>query len=168
MIINFSEIFSKREKRKEINCELHQGPIKFEGDVLTPLEDISIRGGIKAYEDILELNLDVHTVLEASCSRCLENFSFVVDTTVNEKFTNKSTNEDEDAILIEGDSIDITEVVINNIISTLPIKRLCSESCKGLCHSCGINLNKSICNCENVEVDSRLEVLKSFFTDKEV
>ncbi|WP_238904472.1 DUF177 domain-containing protein [Clostridium sp. YIM B02506] len=168
MIIKLSEIFSKREKKKQINCEIHQEPFEFEGGLITPLKDISIHGEMKAFEDILELNLKVNTVLEDSCSRCLENFSFDVDTTLNEKFTNKSTIETEDIILVEGDVIDIAEVVINSIISTLPIKRLCSESCKGLCHSCGINLNHHKCNCENLEVDSRLEVLKSFFTDKEV
>ena len=168
MIIKFSEIFSKKERKKQINCEIHQEPFMFEGDMLTPLKNIEVQGEMKAFEDILELNLRTRTVLEASCSRCLENFSFDVDTTINEKFTNKSTVENEEAILIEGDVIDIAEVVINSIITTLPIKRLCSESCKGLCHSCGINLNKHTCNCENIEVDSRLEVLKSFFTDKEV
>lgn len=168
MIIKLSEIFSKREKKKVINCEFPKEPFEFDGEVLVPLEDIKVSGEIKAFEDILELKLDVHTVLKASCSRCLEDFSFKVDTTVNEKFTNKATGEDESASFIENDTVDVVEVVINNIISTLPIKRLCSENCNGLCHSCGVNLNNESCNCEVVDVDSRLEALKGFFTEKEV
>jgi len=41
MIIKLSEIFSKREKKKQINCEIHQEPFEFEGGLITPLKDIS-------------------------------------------------------------------------------------------------------------------------------
>ncbi|WP_238882558.1 DUF177 domain-containing protein [Clostridium sp. YIM B02551] len=165
MIINLLDLSSKNDKVKNISFEFTHEPFNFEGEIITPLESIKVSGLVKAYGDILELHLDIKTVLEASCSRCLENFSFPIDLTIDEKFTNKSTVEGEELIFIEGDNLDITEVVINDIISTLPIKRLCSESCKGLCLNCGTNLNKSTCNCETYEVDYRLEALKNFFTE---
>ena len=44
-------------------------------------------------------------------------------------------------MFIDSDTLDITEIIENSIISTLPIKRLCKEDCKGLCSKCGANLN---------------------------
>ncbi|MEQ8155192.1 MAG: DUF177 domain-containing protein [Clostridiaceae bacterium] len=165
MIINLLELRSNTQKVNDINFEFTHEPINFEGEVFTPLETIKVSGTVKAYGDVTELNLSVNTVLETSCSRCLENFSFPIELTIGEKFTNKSTIEDEDVIFVEGDTLDITEVVMNDVISTLPIKRLCSEGCKGLCSSCGTNLNKGACKCENIQIDSRLEALKNFFTE---
>ena len=50
-------------------------------------------------------------------------------------------------------SLDITEIVENVIISTLPIKRLCTDNCRGLCYQCGKNLNEGSCNCNTNDVD---------------
>ena len=65
--------------------------------------------------------------------------------------------------LFENDRLDLDEIVENNIISMLPIKRLCNEDCKGLCHQCGINLNHNTCKCEIEDVDPRLAKLKNCF-----
>lgn len=65
-------------------------------------------------------------------------------------------------MLLEDEVIDVTEVIENNIIIELPIKRLCKENCKGLCQQCGVNLNFSKCKCEK-DIDPRLAKLKDFF-----
>ena len=52
----------------------------------------------------------------------------------------------------------------NNILLTLPIKRLCKEDCKGLCQQCGNNLNLSTCQCDNDDIDPRLAKLKDLFS----
>ena len=70
--------------------------------------------------------------------------------------------------LMNSDVIDITEIVEKAIISTLPIKRLCKEDCKGLCQSCGANLNKEECSCNNEDIDLRLADLKALLNNKEV
>jgi uncharacterized protein len=84
--------------------------------------------------------------------------------TIEEKFTtNDKANKDDDLIFINSDTLDITEIIENNIILTLPIKRLCKEDCKGLCHKCGTNLNFSTCHCNDDDIDPRLAKLKDLF-----
>jgi uncharacterized protein len=36
---------------------------------------------------------------------------------------------------------------------------LCREDCKGLCQSCGADLNAGLCSCEQGEVDPRWAAL---------
>jgi uncharacterized protein len=43
----------------------------------------------------------------------------------------------------------------------LPMKPLCVADCKGLCPSCGTNLNKSVCGCQAAWDDPRLAALKA-------
>ncbi|SUY61625.1 ribosomal protein L32 family protein [Clostridium sporogenes] len=66
-------------------------------------------------------------------------------------------------MLLKNEAIDVTEVIENNIIIELPIKRLCKKNCKGLCQQCGANLNFSKCKCEK-DIDPRLAKLKDFFS----
>jgi uncharacterized protein len=43
----------------------------------------------------------------------------------------------------------------------LPMKALCSEACKGLCPTCGTNLNTGTCDCNIKWEDPRLAALKA-------
>jgi uncharacterized protein len=45
------------------------------------------------------------------------------------------------------DFIDLTEEVREAIILALPGYPVCREDCKGLCMTCGANLNKATCSC---------------------
>ena len=56
--------------------------------------------------------------------------------------------------------IDADDLVREQIELALPMARLCSEGCRGLCPECGANLNERQCACEIEEVDARLSALK--------
>jgi len=57
------------------------------------------------------------------------------------------------------DKIDITNDVIDYANLTIPLKKLCTEDCKGLCYSCGVNLNLEKCNCKKEEMGPTFEPL---------
>ena len=48
---------------------------------------------------------------------------------------------------VKSDELDISDDIREDILIALPSKYLCNEDCKGLCTTCGINLNDSTCNC---------------------
>ena len=162
MIIQFLDNNGSRDK--EIDYEFNLEKISFGGEDIKPLESIKVVGEAIIKSDVLTVKVNIKTKLQFICSRCLENFSSYIDMNTDEKFTNNKLNENDDIVLVEGDEINITDIVVNNIISTLPIKRLCSENCKGLCQQCGTNLNKCNCNCDKGNVDIRLAKLKDLFS----
>lgn len=45
-------------------------------------------------------------------------------------------------------SLDLTDDIRQEIILEYPIKPLCKPDCKGLCQTCGKNLNDGNCSCE--------------------
>ena len=69
--------------------------------------------------------------------------------------------EDLDVSIYEGDKIDLSELVREQIILNLPEKIFCSEDCKGLCAKCGANRNLIDCNCDKKELDPRWAALKN-------
>lgn len=163
MKLNFSELCSKRERTKDFNITLDSKSIRFDDEELKVLEPLEFQGEFRSYDDIVNIKGSITGVIELECSRCLKNFSLHIETDMDDEFTNNSNQEDDSIILVEGDVLDITEIIVNNVISTLPIKKLCNENCKGLCHECGVDLNVHNCNCDYQDVDIRMAKLMDLF-----
>lgn len=67
---------------------------------------------------------------------------------------------DLDRVLLEGDALDLDELAADQVMLALPMRTVCSESCVGLCPTCGANRNRApACSCEP-EGDPRWEALR--------
>ena len=73
-------------------------------------------------------------------------------------------SDDEDFILVEDMSLDLDELVVSDVVLTLPSKILCSDDCKGLCPQCGKDLNQGSCECTESKGDPRFDVLNQLLT----
>ncbi|MEE9543946.1 MAG: DUF177 domain-containing protein [Thermodesulfobacteriota bacterium] len=64
---------------------------------------------------------------------------------------------------IKDGELNLTALLLEEITLLLPSKPLCKKSCKGLCLSCGTDLNAAKCKCGvHVDIDPRLNKLKEF------
>jgi uncharacterized protein len=57
------------------------------------------------------------------------------------------------------DFIDLTEEAREAIILAFPGYPVCREDCKGLCMTCGADLNKAACKCRGTGQDNRWAAL---------
>lgn len=115
---------------------------------------------------------DMETVVEVNCGRCLDPFDVPIDIEIEEEFRPTIDiqtgaklpvgDEDDDATLIDDKNcIDLSEVVRQQLLLALPSHPLCRDDCKGLCPTCGQNLNEGSCTCHDDSVDPRWEALKN-------
>jgi len=112
-------------------------------------------------------HVDATAVMD--CVRCLQpvkrpvSVDFDVSYVDPEHFAADKAKEvaagDLETDVLEGDSIDLREVVREQILLDLPVQIFCSEDCKGLCPKCGGNLNLVTCSCHDDEVDPRWAAL---------
>ncbi|MBQ7467091.1 MAG: DUF177 domain-containing protein [Clostridia bacterium] len=81
------------------------------------------------------------------CDRCAGSFQKNLYFDFEEEICKKSQNsEDDDGFAYDDNgNVDIEEIVKNLIITNFPTKILCRPDCKGLCQTCGINLNDEEC-----------------------
>ena len=49
--------------------------------------------------------------------------------------------------LAGNDFVDLTDNIREDILLQLPQRALCRENCRGLCPRCGVDLNKTTCQC---------------------
>lgn len=164
MKIKFSELKSPKGQSKEVSYNVDLDNFYFDGDKIKSLEGITMSGKATYKDEIIILKAKLKGNLELVCSRCLDTFIYPIDIDIEERFTkSKELQDDEELIFVEDDTLDIIQIVENCIISTLPIKRLCKEDCKGLCSQCGTNKNIKECQCDDFDVDIRLAKLRELF-----
>ncbi|MBV4418046.1 DUF177 domain-containing protein [Clostridium tyrobutyricum] len=165
MKMDISDLLNKEIFTKKLDIVLKEDSFydgKEYSGILTP---IMLLANLEKTDHMITLNGKVSGVLELTCSRCLKKFAHAINININERFTDKKIVDcDEDIFFINDGYIDITQIIENNIILALPIKRLCKENCKGLCPKCGTNLNDSTCNCKENDIDPRWEKLKDMFS----
>jgi uncharacterized protein len=113
-------------------------------------------------------------VLEVRCDRCLGNFNRDLEISFRSFFAlpNEAASEteqelDDEDLNIEfrvGVEIDVFDVIREQVLLDLPMKRLCTEECKGLCKKCGSDLNQGPCDCEAEIVHPAFKKLKALKT----
>jgi len=113
---------------------------------------------------------EIESVAEAVCSRCLGEVRLPVRldfryTLVPVKESIKDNVElrtdDLDFGFYEGEVVDLSPLIYEQIMLQIPMKILCSEACKGLCPQCGANLNVGNCDCRKDQGDERFAVLRN-------
>ncbi len=163
MMLDLSPIVNNEGKRLELDLTLDMSQADCDICFKTP---VSLSGTLVNIGGSLELSATARTVLECACDRCLEGFEKSIDCSFEEVLKKEDTSHEDqnpDAIYFQGSSVELDEIVLNNIILSLPIKSLCSETCKGLCPTCGQNLNNGECSCDNRVTDPRFDALDKFF-----
>ena len=49
----------------------------------------------------------------------------------------------------QENTIDLKNTLLEILLVEIPLKKLCTSLCKGLCSKCGLNLNHKVCSCSN-------------------
>jgi uncharacterized protein len=94
------------------------------------------------------------TTAVLECNRCLKKFDHHIEVADYHFIREVSSDE----------TIDLTDSIREDIILELPMKRLCSPGCKGLCPICGRDRNLSMCHCQEPQSPgpfSQLDSLES-------
>ncbi|MGV1099265.1 YceD family protein [Thiovibrio sp. JS02] len=115
---------------------------------------------------------DLNLTLLFECDRCLEQFSYPLETRFRIDFELLSPGEEQsfagehecsreemDVVYLDEPLIDIYAVLAQQLYLALPEKRLCNEECHGLCPGCGVNLNTQQCACSRESGSSPFSVL---------
>lgn len=126
--------------------ELEMSP-PFVGDIVV---DCNIDKSVRQ----IVLNCEAECEAEFTCDRCNDVYSeiLIVDFTLIKVFNKANAgNEDSNVKYLPPDvpNIDIAKDLSEFMLLSVPMKKLCSEDCKGICLHCGANLNHEKCNCSS-------------------
>lgn len=111
------------------------------------------------------------TEVRVPCGRCLTPTAAAVEFDLEEQFRPSidlvtgwaipmGDGEDPVTRIDEHHILDLTEVVRQSLLLSIPISVVCDPQCRGLCPGCGANLNEETCTCQREEGDPRLSALR--------
>jgi uncharacterized protein len=154
------------EPEQEINRTLARGA-PHEYFVKAPLS-VSLLYYRAGSEIFVSGTLDAVTT--AACSRCAEEFDLSNHRRFRYVLAAQAMGDEKDFALraedlefsfYQGDEIDLSPLVREQVLLALAERPLCREECRGLCPQCGANLNEGDCGCIVGDFDPRLAVLRS-------
>lgn len=126
----------------------------------------------------LFLKIEINTIGNFLCDRCLENYTrelndkfrlvYSLESDVNIVKDDEAADEGGLRFLTKDKTtIDIAEDIRESLLLMVPMKKLCSEDCRGICPQCGINRNIEECNHSEERIDPRWEALKKLSNSTE-
>ena len=160
MLLDIKKVFQNVGETLEVDHEVSMQNVEIDG--IYPFKaPVKIKAIATNKASLVGLDIITEFNYVRPCDRCLETVDRVMSYKFNHKLAVELNNDDSDDYIQAPDfKIDIDELVTTDIILQLPSKYLCSEGCRGLCPSCGQNLNNGDCGCNDKQIDSRLEQLK--------
>jgi uncharacterized protein len=140
-------------------------------------EDVEARISLRVAAKAVQVEGWVHTGLDLQCCRCLETFSYPLTSQIDVTLFRETDvaleeeielgSQDLEVSFFSGDEIDLSGLVREQIILSIPYKALCHEECRGLCPRCGTNLNEGDCGCDRKAQESAFDVLRNLKMDGE-
>ena len=109
------------------------------------------------------LDIEGKTALTVAipCDRCLKDVHRRLDLSFQLRLDMKLTDEDrieclDESSYLTGMELDVDRLVFQEAVLNWPQKILCRQDCKGLCPSCGKDLNNGPCGCQEGPKDLRM------------
>jgi uncharacterized protein len=116
----------------------------------------SVDGGI-------EVAAEVDAPWMGECRRCLKPLTGELHCQVRELYRprtpSEASDEDEETYPLAGEQLDLRPLVRDALLLELPLAPLCRPNCRGLCATCGADLNEGDCGCPEAESDPRWAAL---------
>ncbi len=155
----------------DFNFSLLPETIDLEREDAKLISTIEVNGKLTKGIVTLTVKGEIFAVAGMECTRCLQpvehklHIPFDAEFITAENYMAAKESElqeqDLDVAVYEGDKIDLTELVREQILLNLPEQVFCTENCRGLCEKCGANRNLIDCNCIEKEIDPRWSSLKN-------
>jgi uncharacterized protein len=160
MLLDLKNVFLNDGEQLKINYQLDFTEIDIDGvfPFKTPI-DVTATAGNRA--SLVSININAVFDYTRNCDRCGEEFTKHMNMNFTHNLAQTLVDDGNDDYIETPDfKLELDEIIISDILLSLPQKNLCQSDCKGLCTICGHNLNTGECSCDKRQIDPRLEILK--------
>ncbi|MBX9602366.1 MAG: DUF177 domain-containing protein [Bryobacteraceae bacterium] len=153
---------------------LEPGTIEFFDPKLRQISPLRAHGSVELMSPVsgeIRTRGRLAVEMEAECDRCLEPVRMPLDEAF-EVFAvplddrrgpgeEVEIHEPDTAVeFYDGSGIELDNILREEILLKLPMRKVCREDCKGICPQCGRNRNAADCECRPGPVDDRWSALK--------
>lgn len=162
--MNLELLFNNEGMSIDLDQPLDLSGVDFYGN--HPLSsECRITGVIRNSTGIVSMDANVQVDYSGICDRCACEVNKHYTIPMEHTFVTELNDEsNDDFILIPDMRFDLEGLATEDVLLNLPQKVLCKDECKGICSTCGKNLNEGPCDCKK-PIDPRLEGLLALLED---
>ncbi|MCM8801151.1 MAG: DUF177 domain-containing protein [Candidatus Omnitrophica bacterium] len=121
----------------DLEEEISYSELDLDTEVVRVLSPIRVKARITKITNTVTIDLSLNLKLHLVCSRCLKKLERYIHKDLRFTYQVEKVNQ----------IIDLNQDIRQEVILDYPLKPLCSPTCKGLCASCGKDLNEGDCDC---------------------
>lgn len=140
-------------------------------------DELHCQATLSRNQEFVELKGTYQASIQSDCDRCLCPITVDLDEAFRLELVSEENHlapegdlelsmDSADLDFYENDEIDLIRYFEDQIILDLPFTVVCDDDCKGLCSTCGQDLNKDQCSCHLEAGDNPFSVLKDWNPDK--
>jgi len=165
-VIEIDKLF---QTPKAFAAKFESSELEFDDDGLTLKSAVEVAGEASLKNSEVRLLGTVTAEIEVACDRCLMGVPKSVCQAFDAAFIPVTQDVRHPSVelaaadlsvgIYEGNVFDLREFAREQLLLSLDTRALCRENCKGLCPTCGVDLNAEACTCEREEVDPRWAAL---------
>lgn len=171
MTNHFIDLKDLERQKISVSGSFAAAELDFAGDNIRQIEPLDWNATAERAGAEIRITGDFHTKVETACFRCLEPAPTEVSKAYDLYFRQQDEfmfDEDDEIELSEKDTrtaffsgtqLAIGDILHEQVLLALPMKLLCTVDCKGLCPTCGMNLNTKNCNCPQERFNPNIETL---------
>ena len=170
MLIDLSEILSIEGKTQVVEAPVSMDSFQSKLGNFPVIEKKPICVTfVNTGKKVIKIEAKGVITLAIPCDKCLKDVPTEFEIDLEEEIDMKASKEDrikdlDEINYVTGCSLDVDQLVHNEILIHWPLRVLCKENCRGICPKCGMNLNEGTCDCDQFVPDSRMAVISDIFS----
>ena len=166
----FLEVKDLAVRKLRIRKSYAPGSVDYHTGEFKQFGTLDVQGTAELVDGQIRVSGMLETKIEMVCARCLEPvieevhrefdlFYRPLPTTARPNEEERLKTDDTEIGFFKGEGMFLADVLSEQVLLSLPMKVICRSDCRGLCSSCGANLNHEECRCETHATDPRLAPL---------
>lgn len=150
------------------------GQIDFSGEEIeqsSPLKATGVAALLPHTDGEVRIEGRYTVEMSAKCDRCLGSARFPLNAGFDLFYRPMADIASEEEVGIdegeaeigfyEGGGMELEDILREQVLLALPMQKVCSENCKGICPVCGRNRNETGCDCKTENASDRWEALRN-------
>jgi uncharacterized protein len=158
LVVNVADLLHRRgARRHERLIAPSLAGLAVVGTIVPAGEPITVDVDLESVSDGILATGSVAARWRSECRRCLTDLADEARGRFQELF--EPDARDGETFPLHHEHVDLEPLARETLLLELPLAPLCREECRGLCPTCGTDLNQGACRCAPAGRDPRWEAL---------
>ena len=156
-VVSVADLLRRPGHRRQSELRGSVGELSAAGTLVAATDDVEVEVGLEAIGEGVVADGQISAPWRAECRRCLKEVTGQVSVQFRELF--ERVPKEGETYPLDHEAVDLDPLIREALLLALPLAPLCEAGCRGICPTCGADLNEGPCGCPPAGRDPRWAAL---------